>query len=60
MGIQWWAYLHTNGTIQVKRYFSPRDFEDARESPFVRKITKAFDAEGREDALKKAQALLGL
>ena len=48
----WWGYLHTSGTIQVKRCFDPRDLEDAYESPFVRFVVAPFPAEGREDAIR--------
>ena len=56
--LQWWAYRHINGTIQVKRYFDARDLEDARESDFVKLYTLPFDADSREDAIKIAEDLL--
>ena len=49
---KWWGYLHTNGSIQVKRYFDRRDLEEAEESPFVSSYCPPFDAENREEALK--------
>lgn len=48
--IKWWGYLHTNGTIQIKRYFSELDLDDAYESPFVRQIVMPFEADCREEA----------
>lgn len=59
----WWGYLHTNGHIQVKRYFdatSRLDFKDADESPFCERRTGKFMATSREDALEKAAKLLGV
>jgi hypothetical protein len=47
----WWGYLHTNGTIQAKRYFSQQDLEEADESPFVKNSFGPFKADDREDAL---------
>ena len=53
--ILWWGYRHTNGSIQVKRYWGDqRDLQEARESPFVKQVTSTFPAEGREDAIAKA------
>ena len=51
--LEWWCYLHTNGSVQAKRYFDPRDLEDADESPFVKVRTNPFMASGRSDAIKK-------
>jgi hypothetical protein len=57
---EWWAYLHVNGTLQLKRYWGdPLDLQEAGESPFVSKYTQPFEAEGREDALEIARKLLG-
>lgn len=52
--LQWWAYLHTNGTVQVKRFFSRIDLTEAKESDFVQDVMLPFYAEGREDALLQA------
>lgn len=54
----WWGYKHTNGTYQVKRYFEPLDINEARQSPFCEKVTQPFEAESREDALKKIKKML--
>lgn len=56
--IRWWAYLHTNGEIIVKRYFDEDAFSDADESPFVEARTCAYAAYSREEALKIAMELL--
>ena len=55
---KWWAYLHENGTIQVKRFFDEMDLVEAINSPFVHAITRVFEATDREDALKKARGRL--
>jgi len=48
--LSWWGYLHTSGTIQVKRYFRNEDIEEAMESPFVAYIVLPFEAISRENA----------
>lgn len=48
----WWGYIHVNGSIQVKVYFSRLDLTEADESPFVAKVYQPFEASGREDAMK--------
>ena len=56
----WWAYLHTEGTIQVKRFFDDEDLKEAAESPFVQRYLRPFEADSRDEALKIAEALFGL
>jgi len=58
MSALWWGYLHTNGNIQVKRYFEPLDIEEARESPFVSRAAGPFEADGREDAIRQVRRAL--
>ena len=48
----WWGYLHTNGSIQAKRYFDKRDIEDANQSPFCDIVIRPFLASDREDAIR--------
>lgn len=48
----WWGYLHTAGTIQVKRYFDHLDIEEANESPFCDIVIGPFEAFDRDDAIK--------
>ena len=50
--MKWWGYLHTSGTIQVKRYFSELDIKEAIESDFCQKVFYPFEADNRENALK--------
>lgn len=56
----WWGYLHTNGSIQAKRYFGPLDIEEAEESPFCSIVSKPFQASGRDDAIKQLEELFGV
>lgn len=48
--ILWWAYLHTNGQIQLKRYLSEEDLLEADESSFIQERTEPFEANNREEA----------
>lgn len=52
--LHWWAYLHTNGSIQVKRYFDKQDIDDAWESPFVKDVFATFQASDRKEAIEMA------
>lgn len=54
----WWGYKHSNGGLQVKRYFDHRDIQEALQSPFCEIVKGPFEADGREDALTKLQDLL--
>ena len=49
---QWWGYLHTEDTIQAKRYFDQQDLTEAEQSPFVKVYYGPFEAENQEEALK--------
>jgi len=49
---QWWGYLHTSGSIQVKRYFGALDIQEANESPFCDIVFGPFDAEDRDNAIE--------
>lgn len=51
--LMWWGYIHTNDTIQVKRYFGPEDIEEAKESPFVQCCHGPFEANSRREAKEK-------
>lgn len=57
--LQWWGYLHTNGSIQVKRYFSQQDMDEAWESPFVIAVAGPWDCTGREEAISKTKEAVG-
>jgi hypothetical protein len=56
----WWGYLHSNGTIQVKRWWGNRaDYTtDCENSPFVVSVVQPFEANSREDAMQIARAHL--
>jgi len=51
--IQWWGYVHIDGSLQVKRYFSAKDLTEARESPFVESVYGPWEVNGRDDAISK-------
>jgi hypothetical protein len=50
--VMWWGYLHSNGTVQVKRWFGDhKDYtEDCEGNDFVQRVVKPFHAETREKA----------
>lgn len=48
--IMWWGYLHTSGSIHIKRYFDDGDLVEARQSPFVLRLVGPVKAASREDA----------
>jgi len=52
--IEWWGYLHSNGTIQTKRWFGDhRDYtEDCENNPFVQAVCPPFSADTPEEARK--------
>jgi hypothetical protein len=54
--LMWWAYLHSNQTVQLKRWLGDHaDYrEDCQGNPFVLKVMEPFEADTREDAMKKA------
>lgn len=52
----WWGYKHTNGSFQVKRFFSQSDLDDAYESPFASRVFHPFYAKDRAEALQHVQA----
>ena len=53
-GTWWWGYLHSNGTIQVKRWCGDHDdyTRDCEGNPFVRAVIKPFPAESWDAAYK--------
>ena len=55
--MKWYAYLHANGSLQLKRYFDDSYKQDCKESDFVIKYTSPFEADNREDALETVQEL---
>jgi hypothetical protein len=53
--LQWYGYMHVEGSIHCKRYFSEvsqGDIDEAIESDFVWIVHGPFEAENREAALK--------
>ena len=52
----WWAYLHTNGKLQLKKWLGDKKeyTEDCRDSPFVAKVIEPFEAPNREAAFSEA------
>lgn len=36
--IEWWAYVHVNGSLQVKRFFDLEDIMEAQRSDFVERV----------------------
>lgn len=53
----YWGYLHSNGTIQVKRWLGdPKDYtDDCIGNPFVKKIVRPFEATGYKEAYNKIE-----
>jgi hypothetical protein len=46
----WYGYVHVNGSRHVKRIASTADWQEAFDSDFVKKITRPFITQGREQA----------
>jgi len=57
---KWWGYLHMNGTLQVKRFFSREGIREAEESPFVEMTSGSFEAKDRKDAMNKLRKIFGM
>jgi len=55
---KWWGYIHSNGSLQIKRYFDQRDIEVAKESSFVLHTIGPCEAITRDDAEKKLKEIL--
>jgi len=53
-GNWWWGYLHSNGTIQVKKWWGDHDdyTRDCKDNPFVQAVVKPFQADTYEAAGK--------
>ncbi len=56
--IMWWGYLHSNNSIQVKRWFGDHEdyTGDCIGNPFVKKVIRPFEAKTREEAIKIIRA----
>jgi len=59
--LEWYAYLHENGNIFVRRYIGPDpsgDIDEARASDCVNKVVGPFVAPSKELAYSVAKNLL--
>ena len=61
MKTMWWGYLHSNGTIQCKRWFGDKkDYQDdCYDNPFVKFVIPPFEAETRDAAMEHLKKMLG-
>lgn len=52
--LMWWGYLHSNGTVQCKRWWGDvEDYTgDCIGNPFVLEVVMPFEADSREEAIK--------
>ena len=55
---KWWGYLHTDGSLQVKRYFGPENIMEALGSPFVDAVAGPWECNGKEAAIEKLKKVL--
>jgi hypothetical protein len=62
MKYEWWGYLHSNGSVQLKRWFGDhKDYtEDCENNPFTVKVSAPFEAESGELAWRMLHARLGI
>jgi hypothetical protein len=59
--LEWYAYLHVDGGIHVKRYraeLQRGDINEAIESDFVIRVVGPYEAKDRNDAIKIAKEKL--
>ena len=54
----WWGYLHSNGELQIKRFWDYTCIEDAKESPYAKEIIMPFYAINSDEAEEKARTFL--
>lgn len=56
--IMWWGYLHSNGTLQLKRWFGDvKDYtDDCEGNPFTVIVVHPFKADNHDDALEILRA----
>jgi hypothetical protein len=50
--IMWWGYLHSNGSVQTKRWFGDdKDYiDDCVGNDFVQQVVSPFAAQSRVEA----------
>lgn len=60
--LQWWGYLHSNGSIQVKRWFGDvKDYtDDCKDNDFVVQVVSPFTASTREEAIQRIKDIVGI
>lgn len=60
--LKWWGYLHSNGTIQCKRWLGDHaDYrEDCEGNDFVQRVESPFEAENREQAIEHLEKVFGI
>lgn len=58
----WWGYLHSNGSIQVKRWFGDhKDYtDDCENNPFVIRVVHPIQALDAEEARQRITRILDL
>jgi hypothetical protein len=56
--LEWWAYMHVNGHVQVKRYFHHSDISHAQNSTFCKQTIGPFKAADRDAAVLHANEVL--
>lgn len=58
----WWGYLHSSGTVQVKRWYGDhKDYtEDCEGNDFVVQVVRPFAADNLEKATEFIQKQLCL
>jgi hypothetical protein len=59
--IEWWGYLHQNGSPQLKRWFGDhKDYtEDCEGNDFVLQVVRPFAADSQEEAMSILKSRLG-
>ena len=48
--MKWYAYRHVNDSLHIRRYWDQGDIQECIESPFVKDVTQAYDAETHNEA----------
>lgn len=58
--LMWWGYLHSNGTVQCKRWFGDhKDYtEDCEGNDFAVRVVHPFAAESRDEAMTRLTVIL--
>jgi hypothetical protein len=53
--LEWWGYIHIDGTLHIKRYYTQTQILDALESDFVKFISGRVYAKDKAEATKLIQ-----